>query len=314
MSSQDDQSQEDIRVALDEAQSGAPAGGKAVRDRFSAGEVFQRIVASAEEEMESGHQELFFSGIAAGFAITLTVMAYAAVSAAVGNTAALTKPLLYPLGFIFIILGHYQLYTEETLPPVTLVLTRLASIPALLRVWGLVIIGNLIGVGIGAFMLANTGVLSADAAVVAEEFGLETLRMPWWDVFFKGVFAGWLVGGLVWLDHAVRTATARLILIYLIMYTIPVAGLFHIITSMTDGLYLVFRGEAALWPVTSEIILPVLLGNTLGGVVPVAILNYAQTEEHRFPGDMDAEDDLSLGEWFLGGLVGRTRVEFEDER
>ena len=66
VSSQDEERQTRIRGALDEAQSGAPAGGEAVRDRCSAGEVFQRIVASAEEEMESSNRELFFSGIAAG--------------------------------------------------------------------------------------------------------------------------------------------------------------------------------------------------------------------------------------------------------
>ncbi len=71
--------------------------------------------------------------------------------------------ILYPIGFIYIILGHYQLYTENTLPPVVLSLGRLASIPLLLRVWGVVLIGNIVGAGLGAYLLVYRGVLSPEA-------------------------------------------------------------------------------------------------------------------------------------------------------
>jgi len=118
-----------MREVVERSRSGgAPAVGEAVRDRFSSDEVFQRIIAAADEEVTSGSRELFFSGLAAGLAITITFMLYASLTAATDSHPILSV-LLYPLGFIYIIIGGYQLYTENTLPPVALTLERLASIP-----------------------------------------------------------------------------------------------------------------------------------------------------------------------------------------
>ena len=302
------------RSKRNSAQSGAPASGEAVPSHFTAEEIFQRIIASAEDEYETRKRELFFSGVAAGFAITVTVLAYTVGTAAVDDSSGLIGPLFYPAGFIFIIIGHYQLYTENTLPPVALVLLRLISIPGLLRIWGLVLLGNLVGVSIGAYTLANTSVLSPEAVAVAEGFGAEALHMPWWDLFFKGVFAGWLVAGLVWLDHAARSVTARILIVFFVMYLVPTMGLFHIITSMCDALYLFFQGGAALWPLAWDLLLPVLLGNTSGGVVLVAILNYGLTEEHIIPEETGERGKLSIRELFLGGPIGRSSAVFEEER
>lgn len=317
MSADDDSSlQDSVDKTLDEAQSGAPAVGATARDRFSANEIFQRIVASAEAEIEETHGQLFFSGVAAGFAITLTVFGYTVGTAAAseaGGLAPFLGPILYPLGFVIIVIGHYQLFTENTLPPVTLVLTRLSSLPALLRVWVLVVVGNFVGVGIGAFFLAKTGVYSPAEAAIAEGFARHALETPWWTVFFKSVVAGWLVAGVVWIDHAAHDTVARVVLVYALLYVIPLADLFHVITSMGEGLYLLFRGGVGPWPVLWDYVVPVLVGNTVGGVVPVAVLNFAHTGEHIAHSDTDAQDELTLGELFLGGLVGRSHIPFDDE-
>lgn len=317
MSSGDDKLQDAVRESLDEADSGAPASGAALHDRFSASEIFQRVVVSGEEEMMIPAHQLFFSGIAAGFAITLTVLAYASVLAITdGPSGELVAPLLYPLGFIFIVVGEYQLYTENTLPPVTLVLTRLASIPSLLRVWSIVIAGNLAGVAVGAYILATTGMLGPAEIEAAESLGMHGLETPWMAVFFKGIFAGWLVAGLVWLDHAMRDSIGRILVIYVIMFTVPTADLFHIITSMGDALFVFFRGQASLVSLTWEFLVPVFLGNTVGGVVPVAVLNYGLTEHHLTGSDAESTDSqgkLSLSEWAFGGLAGRFRLRFGEE-
>ena len=317
MSARDDHQQEAGQESVDEAESGAPASGAALGDRFSASEIFQRVVVSGEEEILIPGRQLFFSGVAAGFAITLTVLAYASVLAITdGPSGELVAPLLYPLGFVFIVVGEYQLYTENTLPPVTLVLTRLASIPSLIRVWSIVIAGNLVGVAIGAYILATTGMLGPDTVDAAESLGMHGLRTPWMAVFFKGIFAGWLVAGLVWLDHAMRDSIGRILVIYVIMFTVPTADLFHIITSMGDALFVFFRGTATLSSLTWEFLVPVFLGNTVGGVVPVAVLNYGLTEHHLTVRDVEATDTqgkLSLSEWVFGGFVGRFRLRFEED-
>jgi len=81
------------------------------------------------------------------------------LTAATGG-ASLLSALLSPLCFLYIIVGGYQLYTENTLPPVALTLERLASVPALLCNWLVVLAGNFAGGLLGATVLAYTGVLS----------------------------------------------------------------------------------------------------------------------------------------------------------
>lgn len=91
---------ENVRDAVERSRSGAPAAGAVVRDRFSADEVFQRIVAAADEELSSENRELFFSGLAAGFAISITVLLTASLTASTNEHPVLSA-LLYPLGFIY---------------------------------------------------------------------------------------------------------------------------------------------------------------------------------------------------------------------
>jgi formate-nitrite transporter family protein len=295
--SSDSPSEEDIRKSIDQAKSGAPAAGRAVRQRFSTDEIFQRVVASADEEVEAADQELVLSGVAAGFAITLTFLGSAIGATAFSND--FLAAILYPIGFIYIILGRYQLYTENTLPPVALVLTRLTSIPRLFRIWGLVLLGNVLGAGLGAFVLANSNVFEPETARVAAEFGKHGLKVGWFALFYKAVFAGWLVAGVVWLDHAARDTITRFVLIYFVFYTISAGNLYHVVVTASDALYYVFIGDAQLSVVFFEFWLPVLLGNTIGGVFLVTLVNYGQTQERRTPAE-ESRIPLSTKEWLFG--------------
>lgn len=298
-----DPRRDDGRDTFDRARSGAPAAGGAVRDRFSTDEIFQRVVATADEEVGASTSRLYLSGLAAGFAITLTFFFYASMTAATEGLPGFLAALLYPVGFVYIVIGRYQLYTENTLTPVTLALTRVTSIPSVLRVWGAVLAGNLTGGAVGAFVLANTGVFSPAAATAAVGIGVKGIETAWWDLVIKGMFAGWLVAGMVWLEHAVRDSISRVVLVYLVIFTIPATGLNHIVVSFTDTVYLFFAGEARLLAALVEFPLPVLVGNTLGGVVLVTLLNFGQTE-HRFP-TADERRRLAPREWLFERHTGR---------
>ncbi|SIS17218.1 Formate/nitrite transporter FocA, FNT family [Natronorubrum thiooxidans] len=291
---------ESIREAVERSRSGAPAAGAVVRDRFSSDEIFHRIVAAADEEISTGTRELFFSALAAGFAITLTFMLYASVTDATGGAPVLSA-ILYPLGFIYIILGDYQLYTENTLPPVALVLERLASIPALLTVWTIVLIGNLVGGTLGAFILASTGVFSPDVMATAVGIAESGVATSWWSLFFKAVFAGLIVAGVVWLDYAAQDTTSRLLMIYLAFLAIPLGNLYHVVVSATEAMFLVFRGDLALATGVFEFVLPVLLGNTIGGILLVTVVNYFQAVERTY---QEQNYQLSMREMIFGKYVG----------
>lgn len=302
--------EETVREAVERSRSGAPAVGAVVRDRFTADEVFQRIVAAADEEITSGSRELFFSGLAAGFAISITFLLYASMTAATDGHP-IFSVLLYPLGFVYIIIGGYQLYTENTLPPVALTLERLASLPALLRHWVIVLIGNFAGGVFGATLLAYGGVFDPASTIAAIEIAEKgAYETSWWSLFYKAGFAGLIVAGVVWLDYAARDTISRILVVYLAFLAIPLGDLFHVVVSFTEMLYLFYVGDLAILYGMTHFVLPVLLGNTIGGVALVTIVNYFQTTEHRLESARFAGADrqLTIREWFLGGFVGRTYV------
>jgi len=304
---------ERFREAVERSRSGAPAAGRVVRDRFSSDEVFQRIVAAADEEITSGSRELFFSGLAAGFAITITFLLYASMTASTGGDPILSA-LLYPLGFIYIIIGGYQLYTENTLPPVALTLERIASIPALLRNWVVVLAGNFAGGTLGAVALAWGGVLSTDGSAAAANLATKGIETAVPVLFAKAAFAGLIVAGVVWVEYAARDTISRLVVVYLAFLAIPLGGLFHVVVSYTEMTYLVLIGELRLLVGLREFVVPVLLGNTVGGVVLVTAVNYFQTTEHRLESARfgGADRQLTLREWLFGGFVGRSYVPLID--
>ncbi|MEF8779913.1 MAG: formate/nitrite transporter family protein [Haloferacaceae archaeon] len=298
-------------VSSTRVEGGIPVAGEVVPDRFSSDEVFQRVVADADHEITSGIRELFFSGVAAGFAITITYLVYA--STATKTESGVVAALLYPLGFIYIIIGGYQLYTENTLPPVALTLERLASIPALLRHWSVVLAGNFAGGALGAAALAYGGVFGPEAADVAIGLAEKGIATPAWDLFFKATFAGLIVAGVVWMDFAARDTTSRVIVVYLAFLAIPLGDLFHVVVSFTEATYLMLVGDLALAVGMTEFVIPVLVGNTLGGVVLVTIVNYYQTSDRRLEIErFEHVRRLSTREWVLGNLAGRSYVPIVD--
>jgi formate/nitrite transporter FocA (FNT family) len=289
----------EIRETLDLSHHGAPAAGRALRDRFSADEIFQRVTASAHEEIDRGVHLLFFSGLAAGLIIGASFFGRAVFTAAYPGDPTLVGNLFYPVGFIAIVLGGYQLFTENTLTPVTLVFTRVASIPSLLRIWGIVLVANVAGAGIGAAFFAWTDILEPSVAEAARGFGEHALSYSWGALFFKATVAGGLVATMVWLVHAARDTITRFFLVYAIMFLIPAGELFHCVVGAFEVLYLVFIGAAGLLAAFWDFFVPVVLGNTVGGVVLVASINYAMTEERKVPA-LEVSSKMSPLEWLFG--------------
>lgn len=286
---------------------GVPASGTVLPDQFSVDEVYQRVVADADHEITTGARELFFSGVAAGFAITITYLLYASMSATTDSSV--VAALLYPLGFIYIIIGGYQLFTENTLPPVALTLERLASIPALFRHWLIVLAGNFTGGTLGALALAYGGVFDAETAIVATDIAMKGVETPAWDLFFKAAFAGLIVAGVVWINFAARDTVTRLLVVYLAFLAIPLGNLFHVVVSFTEVVYLMVTADLGIVTGMGGFVLPVLLGNTLGGVLLVTVVNYYQTSDRRLA--IERFEDvrrLSVREWLLGSFAGRSYV------
>jgi formate-nitrite transporter family protein len=181
----------------------------------------------------------------------------------------------YTIGFVFVILGRQQLFTESTLTAVLPVLTRRdgRTVIKMLRLWSIVFIGNLIGTTIFATLLQFKGAFGFEVNAALAEVARAPFSAGFGDTLVKAVFAGWLIALMVWLLPSARSA--RLLTILLVTYTVGVSGLTHVIASSAEAAYAVLTHAASLGAYFSVFLVPTLLGNVIGGIALVAIVNHA---------------------------------------
>src|SRR5215217_2486774 len=110
----------------------------------TAGEILESVVEDGQEELSRASAGLALSGVAAGLNISFGAVALGVVGAAMGG-AGLVTALVYPIGFLIVILGRSQLFTENTITPLTVVLTRFNTLPNMLRLWVVIFVFNILG-------------------------------------------------------------------------------------------------------------------------------------------------------------------------
>ena len=185
------------------------------------------------------------------------------------------------------VLGRQQLFTENTLTGMIPVLTRRdrTSLLALVRLWTVVLVANLVGAALFAGLAAAAPVFEPNLHQDFLEIGEEAASGSFAALFVKAVLAGWLIGLMVWLLPA--AGSARLFVILLITYIVALGGFAHIIAGSVEVLYLVLSGEKGLGSFLLSYVIPVLAGNIVGGSALVAVLNHAQVQ-HEVPTGDDA--------------------------
>lgn len=235
------------------------------------------LVAAAEVEIAAPPHSLFWSAVGAGLAIAFSFLAASgARAAAPPGWEHVLGALAYPLGFAIVVMGRYQLFTENTLPPVALVLERLAPVSCLGRVWGLVLLGNLLGASAVGGFLAWPGLLTPGVAEAAVHVASVVHAPDPGVVFGRAVIAGWLVAAMVWLVHRVDRG-AGLAVIWVCASLMPLLHLEHVVVGTVEAMWALASGLAPLGAVAVHLGVT-LIGNTLGGVLLVALLNHARTD------------------------------------
>lgn len=257
------------------------------RMRPSATIVHETIRMEAEEELRRTSSSLAWSGLAAGLAMGFSMLAEGFLHAALPNTS--WRPLIaefgYPVGFLIVVLGRQQLYTENTLTPVLSLLEQrdATTLWKVVRLWSIVLVANLIGTLIFAAVVGQFQVFSPEVHQAFEEIGQKALHDGFGPVFLRAVFAGWLIALMVWLLPGAESS--RVAVIVIITYLVGLAGLSHVIAGSVEVFYLAVTGSVSWATYLTDFLAPSLLGNTLGGVVLVAMINHAQADIQRQRGE-----------------------------
>jgi len=229
-----------------------------------------------EAAMERTAGALLMSALAAGLSMGFSFLAQAVIQSSLPHTP--WRPLVasfgYTIGFVIVILGKQQLFTESTLSAVLPVLTRrdLITVLKTARLWGLVLFANIAGTLIFAAMLQIQGVFSNDVVLALGELAKQPFSGGFAVTTLRAVYAGWLIALMVWLLPSARSA--RLVTILLITYVIAMSKLSHIIAGSVEASYAVMVGAASVRNYLFGFFVPTLLGNMLGGISLVAIINH----------------------------------------
>ena len=242
--------------------------------------VHAAVVREGEEEVERPASALVWSALAAGLSMGFSLVTQAVLRAHLPETAwrPLVVALGYSVGFLIVILGRQQLFTENTLTPILPFLDRRSkvTIGQVGRLWGLVLVGNLVGAVIFAFAFQHTGIVGSEVKDAAHELGREALAPGFGLVLLRGVVAGWLVALIVWLLPAAESAHVWIILV--ITWLIGIGNFSHVIAGSIDVFVLAGSGGASWFEAIGGFLVPALIGNIIGGVTLVAFLNHAQVK------------------------------------
>ncbi|MCJ0824537.1 formate/nitrite transporter family protein [Luteimonas sp. 50] len=230
-----------------------------------------------EMEMARSASALAWSSLAAGLSMGFSMLVPALLQARLPHAPAwqLVVAAGYTVGFLIVILARQQLFTENTTTAVLPLMTKpgLRPLLRLLRLWGIVLLGNIVGGAVFAFAVVHMPIIDTATAAALHGTATEMLRQAPWVLFSKGIVAGWLIATMVWLlaaaDHS------RALVIVLLTWLVGIGGFAHVVVGSIEALYLVFEdgtGGAGF----VAFLLPTLAGNVVGGSVIFALISHAQ--------------------------------------
>ncbi|MGN2250096.1 formate/nitrite transporter family protein [Frateuria sp. GZRe14] len=238
----------------------------------------ETIRLEGEEELSRGLLALSLSALAAGLSMGFSMLARGLLHRHLEGVpgAFLVESLGYPFGFLVVILARQQLFTENTMTAVLPLMTHpnLRKLGSLLRLWSVVFAGNLIGTALFAYGIVHMQLFDEGTRTALSAIGAEVMGNTPWQMFTKGIVAGWLIATMVWLLPAAEHA--KIAVIVLTTYLIALGGFTHIIVGSVETFYLVFTGGLSIEEFATQFALPTLAGNIVGGSCIFALISHAQ--------------------------------------
>jgi formate/nitrite transporter FocA (FNT family) len=238
--------------------------------------IHEIIREEGEQELERTNTALALSALAGGLTMGFSFLAEALLRASLPDTPwrHSVESFGYSVGFIIVVLGRQQLFTENTLTAILPVLTRrdFATLVSAGRLWGIVLVANLVGTWLFAALIHVHLVFTPDVDMALQSIAVEAIPPVFFATLLKAFFAGWLIALMVWILPSAQSA--RLITILIITYVVSLAHLSHIVAGSAEAAYSVLSGTASFGDYFVEFLVPTLIGNILGGVVLVTILNH----------------------------------------
>lgn len=240
--------------------------------------IYEAVRRNGEEEMARPAVSLWWSGLAAGLSISFSLVAQAVLLQHLPQMAGreLLVALGYPIGFLIVILGRQQLFTENTITVVLPVMAEpsAASFGRAARNWGIVLGANLTGTLISAAFVTFLPAVSPGTFAAMLVVSDHAIGGAWLDVTTRAIGAGFLMATLVWILPGAGYAQFKVI--FIMTWLIGAGGFAHVVAGSTEAWFLLLNAHIGIGAFFGEFLLPSLAGNIIGGTAIFALLAYAQ--------------------------------------
>lgn len=240
--------------------------------------IHEHIRQDGEKEMERDAMALLWSAIAAGLSMGASLLAKGIFHVQLEGVPGgfLLENLGYTFGFIIVIMARQQLFTENTVTAVLPVMQNptLGNFGLLMRLWSVVLLGNILGTGIAAWAFEYMPIFDEATRDAFVKMGMDVMKNSPVEMFSNAIISGWLIATMVWMFPA--AGAAKIVVIILMTWLIALGDTTHIVVGSVEILYLVFNGTLHwgdfIWPFA----LPTLAGNICGGTFIFALMSHAQ--------------------------------------
>lgn len=248
------------------------------RSSTTAKVVHEAIRLEGTEELERPSSSIGWSGFAAGLTMGCSMLAQGILQSRLPDAPwrELVSAFGYTTGFVFVTMGRQQLFTETTLTVMLPVLHKTHGMADVLRYWGIVFAANIVATLLFAAAATIPGLFQPDTLGAFTQLGVKAAEPGFLGVLIKGVFAGWLIALMVWLMPA--AASARFFVIVAVTWLIGAAHFSHVIAGSVETGFAAMQGAIGWQDYLVSFLIPALIGNSIGGVVFVALLNHAQVK------------------------------------
>jgi len=260
----------------------APHDSQKHLERPSAQDIYEQVANNARQELGRSSISLAISGLAGGIFMGLSAMGNAIAITLLTPAGAAPTPatlfiakMFYPLGFIVVILGRSQLFTENTLYPVALVLAEKNHFWNTMRLWGVVLPFNVLGALSFAALATRTDALGPAAMHSLAQLGLDAAHHPTSTIFWSGMMGGWIIASVAWLVSGSHSITGSVMIIWMLTFVVGLGNFAHCIAASGEVFAAILTGQAG-WIAFPKWFLPAVAGNICGGVGMVTLLEYGQ--------------------------------------
>jgi formate/nitrite transporter FocA (FNT family) len=234
---------------------------------------FHRSLIVGEERLKRGWPSLLATGFLGGMDIGVGVLALLVVREATGS--AMLSALAFSSGFVILTLARSELFTENFLVPVTVVVTQRRHFRALGRLW----IGTLLTNWAGGALFVALVMVSVPRL---HETGIELGRFyPELGTGVRSLGSAMLGGVLItlmtWIQRASREMTAQLAVAVITGFLLASPPLNHSVVGVLEMLAGLFTGRSPFgWIDTARAAAWAVLGNMAGGLGLVTVLRLVQ--------------------------------------